>query len=110
VALREAKDLGWGIIVKEAIANGRLTDQANGERLTELRSVADAHGTTIDAVALAAVLSQPWADVVLSGAVTTDQLDSNVNAVALARLPIEWPDITESPTAYWTQRSALAWQ
>ena len=109
-ALAEAKARGWGVIVKEALANGRLTDPGGGEDATALRQEAIAHSTTVDAVALAAALSQPWADVVLSGAVTSEQLQSNVNAVALLREATDWPEITESPTTYWARRSALAWQ
>jgi aryl-alcohol dehydrogenase-like predicted oxidoreductase len=109
-ALAEAKARGWGVIVKEALANGRLTDRADGEHVAELRKEAVARQTTIDAVALAAALSQPWADVVLSGAVTTEQLERNVKAVALAGEPADWPDIAESTTDYWARRSALAWQ
>jgi aryl-alcohol dehydrogenase-like predicted oxidoreductase len=109
-ALADAKALGWGVIVKEALANGRLTDRAEGEHIRDLRKEAAARRTTIDAVALAATLSQPWADVVLSGAVTTEQLESNVQAVAHVQGPRDWPDIAESPTSYWARRSALAWQ
>jgi len=76
-ALAEAKALGWGVIVKEALANGRLTDRANGAHVRALKTEAVARRTTIDALALAAALSQPWLDVVLSGAVTVAQLESN---------------------------------
>jgi aryl-alcohol dehydrogenase-like predicted oxidoreductase len=109
-ALADAKALGWGVIVKEAVANGHLTNRAGGEHLQALQMDAAAHRTTIDALAIAAALSQPWADVVLSGAVTTEQLESNMKAVALARGPADWPDIAEAPTNYWARRSALAWQ
>ena len=90
VALAEAKAQGWGVIVKEPLANGRLAEQ--------------------DVLALAAALSQPWADVVLSGAVTPAQLESNLKSIASVREPGDWPDITESPSEYWARRSALAWQ
>jgi aryl-alcohol dehydrogenase-like predicted oxidoreductase len=109
-ALLEAKARGWGVIVKEALANGRLTDRASAEHPIELEKAAAAHQATVDALALAAALSRPWVDVVLAGAVTTEQLDSNVKAVALARQPITWPDIVESPADYWLRRSRLAWQ
>ena len=109
-ALAEAKARGWGVIVKEALANGRLTDRADGEHVVELRKEAVVRGTTIDAVALAAALSQPWADVVLSGAVTAGQLESNLKAIALARESADWPDVGESPKDYWARRSALVWQ
>ena len=109
-ALADAKARGWGVIVKEALANGRLTDRADGKYVNELRKAAVARGTTIDAIALAAALSQRWADVVLSGAVTTEQLGGNAKAVELAREGADWPDIAESATDYWARRSGLAWQ
>jgi aryl-alcohol dehydrogenase-like predicted oxidoreductase len=109
-ALAEAKARGWGVIVKEALANGRLTERAEGKYVTELRKEAAARRTTVDAIALAATISQTWADVVLSGAVTTEQLESNLRALDLVREPGEWPDIAEPPADYWARRSALAWQ
>jgi aryl-alcohol dehydrogenase-like predicted oxidoreductase len=98
------------VIVKEALANGRLASQADREHLGGLGKEAAAQRTTTDALAIAAALSQPWADVVLSGAVTKGQLASNLTAVALVREPDDWPDIAESPTDYWSRRGALAWQ
>jgi aryl-alcohol dehydrogenase-like predicted oxidoreductase len=109
-ALAEAKAQGWGVIIKEALANGRLTDKAIGERLNAIKKESVARGTTVDRLALAAALSQPWADVVLSGAVTAAQLDSNLTAIPLATEPAAWPDIAESPKDYWVQRGALRWQ
>jgi aryl-alcohol dehydrogenase-like predicted oxidoreductase len=109
-ALEEAKAAGWSVIVKEALANGRLTDRGAGEHVPMLRQEAVARGTTIDALALGAVISQPWADIVLSGAVTIAQLESNVTAVAIAQEPTGWPDISEAATEYWSRRSALVWQ
>lgn len=109
-ALSEAKAHGWGVIIKEALANGRLTERAEGERLAALRKAAVAHHTTVEALALAAAISQPWADVVLSGAVTPEQLDSNLKAIPLAEEQIDCPDVAESPDAYWVERSNLAWQ
>jgi aryl-alcohol dehydrogenase-like predicted oxidoreductase len=109
-ALAEAKAQGWGVIIKEVLANGRLAGQAVGERLNAIKKESVARGTTMDALAFAAALSQPWVDVVLSGAVTAEQLDRNLTAVALATEPAAWPDIAESPRDYWAQRSALRWQ
>src|SRR5947209_14622958 len=109
-ALAEAKARGWGVIVKEALANGRLTDRTDGAHVRALKTEAVARRTTIDALALAAALSQPWVDVVLSGAVTVAQLESNLNAIAFEAEPTNWPDIAELPTDYWARRSALTWQ
>ena len=109
-ALADAKAGGWLVIVKEALANGRLTDRVEAEYVRALRTLADLHATSLDAVALGAALANRWTDIVLSGAVTTGQLESNLRAVALATRVLEWPAIAESPRDYWTRRSALPWQ
>ena len=108
-ALAEAKASGWGVIIKEALANGRLTDRGAAEQVIAVRQQAAALGTTTDALALAAALSQPWADIVLSGAATIAQLHSHLNAVSLVVHPIQWPTIAEPPTEYWAARGRLAW-
>jgi aryl-alcohol dehydrogenase-like predicted oxidoreductase len=109
-ALAEAKARGWLVVVKEALANGRLTDRGEGEHTNALRALADTHATGVDALAIAAALSNAWVDVVLSGAVTTAQLRSNLNAVTVAKNVTTWPDVSESPGEYWRRRSALPWQ
>jgi aryl-alcohol dehydrogenase-like predicted oxidoreductase len=108
-ALAEAHDEGLGVIVKEALANGRLTARGG---VRELEEVASRVGASPDAVALAAVLAQPWADIVLSGAGSAEQLVSN-----LAAREVRWDDeaaevlagLAEEPEAYWQTRSELAW-
>jgi aryl-alcohol dehydrogenase-like predicted oxidoreductase len=108
-ALNEAHGQGLGVIVKEALANGRLTGRGG---IRELEEVARRLGASPDAVALAAVLAQPWADVVLSGAGSAEQLMSN-----LAAREVRWDDeaadalagLAEEPEAYWQTRSGLAW-
>lgn len=91
-ALAEAHAAGWGVIIKEALANGRLASQ--------------------DRVAIAAALARPWVDVVLSGAVTPDQVWSNVSALEvhlseddLAHLET----LAEPADQYWHERSKLPW-
>ncbi len=115
-ALSEARLAGMGIIIKEALANGRLTprnpDPAFAGQLNRLQQEADRLSTTVDALALAAALAQPWADVVLSGAAVVEQVRSNAAAVE-----VQWDDeaaaqlagLAETPTEYWTKRSQLAW-
>ncbi|MDP9342349.1 MAG: aldo/keto reductase [Actinomycetota bacterium] len=110
-ALSEARKSGWGVIVKEALANGRLT--SNGAPPAELARVADAHGVGPDAVALAAALSQPWASVCLSGAVSVDQLRSNVAAPAVTLSNHELDRLArlaEPPEQYWRTRAGLPWR
>jgi aryl-alcohol dehydrogenase-like predicted oxidoreductase len=109
-ALEAAHDAGLGVIVKEALANGRLT--ARGDADGRLTTAAREQGTTPDALALAAVLAQPWVDVALSGAATVDTLRSN-----LAALDVNWDGAAEEQLAplaepaeeYWERRSELAW-
>ncbi len=115
-ALADAHADGLFVIVKEAVANGRLTDRhddaVSGDRRRLLAREADRLRTTIDALALRAALERPWADVVLSGAATTAQLRSNVSALEIA-----WDDeaaeslakLAEEPEAYWRRRSDQPW-
>jgi aryl-alcohol dehydrogenase-like predicted oxidoreductase len=105
-ALAAAHASGLGVIVKEALANGRLTER--GE-IRELSEAAERAGTTPDALALAAVLAQPWADVVLSGAATVGELQSNLAAEALAPESGLLDDLIEEPASYWETRAALPW-
>ncbi|MCG0288764.1 aldo/keto reductase [Streptomyces sp. PSAA01] len=110
-ALAEAHAAGRAVIVKEAVANGRLTEAA--ERLpAALRRVAEETGATPDAVALAAVLHRPWVGVVLSGAATTAQLRSNLAAADLRldeRQLTGLEGLAETPETYWHHRSGLPW-
>lgn len=115
-ALDEAHGEGLRVIVKEALANGTLTerndDPAIAHTLDLLRAEAAQSGVGIDAVALAAALARPWADLVLSGATTPDQIRSNLRA-----LGCRWDDTSEArlgrlalePRAYWARRAKLPW-
>ena len=105
-AAAEAASAGWAVLVKEAVANGRLTPA--GEPPPEVTELASARGVTEDAIAMAAALASPWASVVLSGAVTPAQLGQNLAALTVGGLPEL--DLAESPGAYWAARSARPWQ
>jgi aryl-alcohol dehydrogenase-like predicted oxidoreductase len=104
-ALAEAHDAGALVLVKEAMANGRLAVQPP----PQVASLARDHGVGADAMAIAAVLAQPWADVVLSGAASTGQLQSNLRATGLTLRPDIFAAHAEPPQTYWAARSALAW-
>ena len=103
-ALAAAHEAGCRVVVKEAVGNGRLV---GAEAPAALRAVADRYGVGPDAVAIGAVLAQPWCDVVLSGAVTPDQLASNAAAVSFD--PDELAELTEPPDRYWATRSRRPW-
>jgi aryl-alcohol dehydrogenase-like predicted oxidoreductase len=107
--LAEAHAAGLGVIVKEALANGRLTARGDVPTLLEL---SERRAVAPDALALAAVLAQPWADVVLSGAATVETLRSNLTALELAlgeELDPELEALAEEPARYWEERTALQW-
>jgi aryl-alcohol dehydrogenase-like predicted oxidoreductase len=112
-ALREAHEAGRGVIVKEPLANGRLGPRGDAGAAGPLAEAARQVGSTADALALAAAVAQPWADVVLLGAVTVDHLRSN-----LAALEVEPGDgeratlssLREEPAEYWRRRSTLVWR
>lgn len=94
-ALAEAHDAGWDVIIKEALANGRLAEVPGA-----------------DAVALAAALRQPFVDVVLSGAATVEQLRSNARAMDVAESDVARALSERTPETsaqYWETRSKLAW-
>lgn len=115
-ALAAAHDAGLGVIVKEALANGRLTPRNDApefaDKLALLQQAARDYHTTVDALALAGVLAQPWVDVVLSGAAAVEHLRANVRAV-----DVQWDEaleqrlaaLVEPPEQYWQTRSSLAW-
>jgi aryl-alcohol dehydrogenase-like predicted oxidoreductase len=108
-ALARAHEAGLHVMVKEALANGRLTARGASPALG---AAARERGTTEDALALAAALARPWADLVLSGAATVDQLRSN-----LAARELVWDDelerrlagLVEDPDGYWAARARLPW-
>jgi aryl-alcohol dehydrogenase-like predicted oxidoreductase len=110
VALAEAKAEGWGVIIKEVLANGRLTTRHAGPELRQLRRHAASLCTTVEALAVGAALAQPWADVVLSGAVTSQQLLEHVAAVALGPDAVPPMPIAEPSHLYWRRRALLAWR
>ncbi len=113
-ALAEAHQAGLTVIVKEGMANGRLAGRhATGPETAALREIAQETGASCDAVALAAIAARPWADVLLSGAATVDQLEENLSAVRVELTPAQLQRLAalaEPPREYWAARSRLAWR
>lgn len=107
-ALAAAAAHGWGVIIKEAMANGRLA-VSTPDLLTQ-----EAHARAVgpDAVAIAAALAQPWAHVVLSGASNPHQLAANLTALRLELTANDLEHLStlaEPPDRYWSTRSSLQW-
>jgi aryl-alcohol dehydrogenase-like predicted oxidoreductase len=114
--LFQARQSGMGVIVKEALANGRLTERNDDPAFAGKRAILEREsarlGCTIDQLALAAVIERPWADCVLSGAATVEQLRSNAGALSVpfdaqAREALGW--LAEPVEQYWKTRAQLPW-
>ncbi len=115
---------GMGVIVKEVHANGRLTDvnarPDDAPLLGRLREIAASVGGVgerapapdVAELAVAFAGAQPFVDVVLSGAATTPQLASHLDALAIVLDPAtlrRLSTIAEAPARYWSTRAALPW-
>jgi aryl-alcohol dehydrogenase-like predicted oxidoreductase len=114
--LEAAAESGMGILIKEALANGRLTprNQAAAFQTNKktLHQIAQKYEVGIDAIALAFVLSRPWAHVVLSGAAVENHLTSNISAASIL-LNSEEINLLENmkmdTKEYWQERKELKW-
>jgi aryl-alcohol dehydrogenase-like predicted oxidoreductase len=117
-ALQEAHDAGMKVVVKESLANGRLT-QANRDEgdvlfpaVARIRKLAEGRDTTVETLALAAALARPWANIVLSGAATVEQIESTVAAIAFVydtELDEQLRSVAVAPEEYWRARSSFKW-
>jgi aryl-alcohol dehydrogenase-like predicted oxidoreductase len=117
-ALENAHAAGMKIVVKESLANGRLThgnrgdDEVLAPLVARIRAVAESRRTTIETLALAAALARPWADIVLTGAATVEQVQSNVAAFEIAydaELEEELRSVSIASDEYWRARSSFSW-
>jgi aryl-alcohol dehydrogenase-like predicted oxidoreductase len=117
-ALIEAHAAGMKVVVKESLANGRLThanrndDDFFSPRLAQIRAVAETRGTTIERLALAAALARPWADIVLTGAATVEQIHSSTAAAEVdydAELEEQLRPMAIASDDYWRARGSFRW-
>ena len=111
-ALAEARAQGWGVIVKE-VARQRPAHRPVTAKKTALKLVVRRRreDVSLTALAMATALAQPWADVVLSGAVTAEQLAENLAAQHLE--PVAHGGLKAlavPPLEYWAQRGRLEWR
>lgn len=113
-ALLEAHNAGMEIIIKEGLANGRALLHP------KLAEMARKLGCSTDALALGAIFAQPFQPGVLSGAVTKEQLRSNLDGLRVAenlKGTKEGEDVLNKlmdackmeSEEYWKERTALKW-
>ncbi len=117
-ALQDAHGAGMKVVVKEALANGRLThanrdhNEAFFPLVARIRELAESRSTTTETLALAAALARPWADVVLTGAATVGQIQSNTAALEVSydtELEEQLRSVAVESTQYWRVRSSFRW-
>jgi aryl-alcohol dehydrogenase-like predicted oxidoreductase len=110
-ALLDAHKAGIDIVIKEGLANGRVLK--NDTIIDHAKRLSCAP----DALALGCILAQPFRPRVLSGAVTPEQLETNLKASELSDilkadhtlLDSIMKDCAMESEDYWNDRSQLAW-
>lgn len=110
-ALLEAHESGMDVIVKEGLANGRALQHASVIEYSKKLNCEP------DQIALGCILAQPFCPRVLSGALTSDHLESNWKATEIADKLRADPELLKEIMAtcvkpsedYWNERSALKW-
>jgi aryl-alcohol dehydrogenase-like predicted oxidoreductase len=114
--LQEAHRSGMIVIIKEALANGRLTNrntsQEFAERKRRLQQLAQKHKVSLDSIALAFLFQSPFVSIVLSGATSIEQLNSNVKGTEIQLTEPELEELSKlrmPEMDYWNERAALAW-
>ncbi len=115
-ALAAARAGGMGVIAKEVLANGRLTEAnqrpEDAALLARLRAVGERAGLPLDRLAVAFVAGLPGIDVVLSGAATPAQVASHAAAIDRTLdgdVRATLADVAETPERYWATRAGLPW-
>lgn len=112
----EIKRNGNRIIIKEALANGRLLPNADYPHYyamyKTLELLADKYAVTSDAIALQFCVQSVAPFVVLSGASTVKQLKENLKATRFQLSKEEMDTLYGfkiKPEAYWLERKQLQW-
>jgi aryl-alcohol dehydrogenase-like predicted oxidoreductase len=113
-ALAEAAEAGCRVIVKEAVANGRLVPGAGDQAPAAAAAsrLAQARGVGIDQLAIAAALAQPWAWRVRPERSPSHSSSRNLDGEQVcldADAMAELTAVPEQPAAYWATRSARPW-
>lgn len=117
-ALQQAHASGMKVVVKESLANGRLSHLNRNESeaiyplVERIGRIAESRNTTIERLALAAALARPWANTVLTGAATVEQIRESGEAVGFAfddDLERQLRSISISSDEYWRARSSFSW-
>lgn len=116
VILKQLLQLKKTVIIKEALANGRIFKNTQFNQYQKLynflETLAVKYQVGIDAVALRFVMDNLEPTYVLSGAFSKQQLEQNIKA---QKIKLNKEEITAlksfkiAPEAYWEERNKLVW-
>ena len=114
--LKEAIQQGKKVIIKEALANGRVFQNENllhyQSSFKILEQLSEKYKVGIDAIALRFVMESLQPTYVLSGASNTKQLNENLKALDFNFTQQElefFKNLKVSSEKYWKERSLLNW-
>lgn len=111
--LTEASESGLNIIAKEIFANGRLSSENSifhQNEVSQLKNLAAELNLSLEELSLIWVYQQKYIKIILTGATTVDQLQSNINALSKTELTIpNFSEIGISTQSYWSSRKSLQW-
>lgn len=108
--LQQLKAMGKTIIIKEALANGRVFTNEHAKK--KLETLSKTYDVGVDAIALRFIIDTLQPNVVLSGASTSNHLDQNLKALDFKLLSKDLEllkTLTIGSKAYWDERSDLTW-
>ena len=110
------KESNSRIIIKEAMANGRIFPSANYHKYQDLYvtlgELADKYSVGIDAIALQFCIQSIDPFMVLSGASEVEQLEGNLKVGEFELLPVDVEKLKGfgvDASAYWAERKELVW-
>lgn len=114
--LKTALSNGKDVIVKEALANGRVFPNKKFKHYSQayaiLKALSKKYQVGIDAIALRFVIDNLQPTYVLSGAANSNQLKQNLKALNFNFLEEELLELNKINTSienYWEERSQLYW-
>lgn len=108
--LKILKKLNKTIIIKEALANGRVFN--DNLYSNQLKNISKKYTVGIDAIALRFVIDSLEPNYVLSGASNTTELVQNLKALDFKLTQEEINNLSASkskPDVYWNERNELEW-
>ena len=110
-AILKLKELNKTIIIKEALANGRVFKIDNN--IFILNELLEKYKVGIDAIAIRFVMDTVEPNIVLSGAFSTKQLEENLKAYdfKLTKGDLEsLKSLKQNSESYWKVRNTLEWK